>query len=201
MPLYLVRWPALHASLVRARDEDELLDILDEVADPGGCTYKLYKGPIWIDFALPFKIRDVTPDKKVPTDPSDFTVDPAPDFDTDAPILRPEVPSAETAEEMHAKILRFAFPSLFNHLKEREDACFCGVPDPGAAEAYPDAMRAALVADLIPLVRDCQARAALRDRDDFEAEFMKQAGVTVMLPVMRRALERALDSAQGRKVD
>jgi len=39
MPLYLVRWPTLTASLVQADDEDELLDILDQDDDPGGCTY------------------------------------------------------------------------------------------------------------------------------------------------------------------
>ena len=60
MPLYLVRWPTLAASLVRAPDEGELLDILDEAADPGGCTYEVYRGPVWIDFEVPFGVRDRT---------------------------------------------------------------------------------------------------------------------------------------------
>lgn len=154
MPLYLVRWPTLKASLVRARDEDELIYYLDEVADPGGCTYKVYKGPVWIDFKLPFTIRDVTPDKKVPTEPSDFTVDPPPGFDPEVPVMSAEISESEAAGEMRLKILSFAFPSL-----------------------------------------------AVQDRDDLEAELMKVVGVSMMLPSMRRGLERALAAAEGRKAD
>lgn len=36
MPIYLVRWPDLSASLVRAGSEEELLVTLDEVANPSG---------------------------------------------------------------------------------------------------------------------------------------------------------------------
>jgi hypothetical protein len=62
MPIYLVRWASFTASLVRARNEAELLDILDQEADPGGCTYEVYRGPLFIDFALPFTARPRTPD-------------------------------------------------------------------------------------------------------------------------------------------
>lgn len=203
MPLYLVRWPALHASLVRARDEQELLEMLDEAADPGGCSYKVYKGPLWIDFGLPFEIRDVTPDKKVPTEPADFTVDPAPEFDGELipSILEPGLPGTDPAHEMCRNLLRFAFPALFKHMEEVEDASVQGDDTSSASERYPEALRAALVADLLPLVRDCQARASLQERDDIEAQMMKQARVTTMLPGMRRALERALEAAPARKAD
>lgn len=201
MPLYLVRWPTLKASLVRARDEDELIYYLDEVADPGGCTYKVYKGPVWIDFKLPFTIRDVTPDKKVPIEPSDFTVDPPPGFDPEVPVMSAEISESEAAGEMRLKILSFAFHSLARYLDRREDALCCGAEDPDTAEPYPDEMRAALVADLMPLVKHCQACAALQDRDDLEAELMKVVGVSMMLPSMRRGLERALAAAEGRKAD
>ena len=137
MPLYLVRWPTLKASLVRARDEDELIYYLDEVADPGGCTYKVYKGPVWIDFKLPFTIRDVTPDKKVPIEPSDFTVDPPPGFDPEVPVMSAEISESEAAGEMRLKILSFAFPSLARYLDRREDALCCGAEDPDTAEPYP----------------------------------------------------------------
>jgi hypothetical protein len=201
MPMYLVRWPTLRASLVRARDEDELIYYLDEVADPGGCTYKVYKGPIWIDFDLPFTIRDITPEKKVPTEPSDFTVDPPPGFAVDDPVIRAEISESEAAGEMRLKILRFAFPSLAKFLDEREDAFCCDAEDPDTAEPYPAEMRAALVADLMPLVKHCQACADLRQRDDLEAELMKVVGVTIMLPSMRRGLERALTAAPSREAD
>jgi hypothetical protein len=60
MPVYLVRWPDLCASLVRARDEDDLVDILDQVANPDGCEWSVYEGPLFIDFRLPVEwdIRD-----------------------------------------------------------------------------------------------------------------------------------------------
>jgi hypothetical protein len=89
MPLYLVRWPSLAASLVRAENENELLAILDEAADPGGCTYEIYRGPVWIDFDVPFEVRDCSPEGIVPTDPSDFVVErPSPARHLTGPSLR-----------------------------------------------------------------------------------------------------------------
>jgi hypothetical protein len=38
MPIYLVRWPDLSAALVKASLEDELVEILDELANPEGST-------------------------------------------------------------------------------------------------------------------------------------------------------------------
>jgi len=65
MPIYLVRWPDLAASLVRAQDDDELIDILDQVANPEGCEWSVYDGPLFIDFQLPveWSIRE----KRSPT--------------------------------------------------------------------------------------------------------------------------------------
>lgn len=42
MLLYLVRWPWMTASLVSARDEDDLLDTLDQVDDAEGATWTVY---------------------------------------------------------------------------------------------------------------------------------------------------------------
>jgi hypothetical protein len=52
MPLYLVRWPTLVASIVRADNEDHLTDVLDEVASPGEAVWTEYDGPLWIDVSL-----------------------------------------------------------------------------------------------------------------------------------------------------
>jgi hypothetical protein len=176
--------------------------MLDEAADPGGCTYRVYKGPVWVDFGLPFTIRDVTPDKKVPTEPSDFTVDPSPEFGGELypSVLDPGLPGTDSADDMCRHILRFAFPSLFKYMEERDDADIDG-EEPDEGEQYPEALRAALVADLMPLVRHYQAHAVLQERDDLEAQLMKQARVTKMLPAMRRALAQALKTAPGRKAD
>ena len=44
MPIYLVRWPDFSASLVRVRDEDDLIDALDQVVNPEGCEWSIHKG-------------------------------------------------------------------------------------------------------------------------------------------------------------
>ena len=196
MPLYVVRWPHLHASLVRARDEDELLSMLDEVDDPGGCTYKVYKGPVWVDFTVPFEIQDVTPDKNVPTDPADFTVDVPENFAADAPVLNTEKADVWTSDEMQRKVLHFAFPALHEFLEQSR-----GSDEGDAASTYSSGLRAALVADLMPLVKYLRSCAELEGRTDFEAELMKRARVTVMLPAMRRGIERGLRKVPGVKAD
>ena len=45
MPIYLVRWPDLSASLVRARHEADLIDALDGVGNSDGCEWSVYEGP------------------------------------------------------------------------------------------------------------------------------------------------------------
>lgn len=202
MPLYLVRWPSLHASLVRARDEDELLTTLDEVADPSGCTYQVYRGPLWIDLELPVKVRDITPDKPDATDPSDFTVDPEPAFEIGRTYLnlRPTQASSETADEMSEKMVQFAFPNFAKFLKRRDDE-YCGAEDDVDEEPYPEALRAALVADLWPLVRQLQAQKAVSEQEGIEADLMRAMRVTSMLPAMRDVMRHALKDAPARKAD
>ena len=51
MPIYLVRWPDLSAALVKASSEDELVEILDEVANPDGSTWSVYRGPLFLEFS------------------------------------------------------------------------------------------------------------------------------------------------------
>lgn len=204
MPIYLVRWPTLRASLVYARNRDELLDTLDQVDDPGGCTFQVYRGPVWIDFELPFRIRDVTPDKKIPTEPADYTVDPAENFTGElAGLLAPDLPPADDVHEMCESVLRGAFPRLHAHIERERERDFAGPPEPPEAppEKYPPELRAALVAELEPLVRQIQAEHALHARNDYEAGLMKQMRVTTMLPFMKRAVERTLKEVPARDAD
>lgn len=67
MPIYLVRWPDLTASLVRAVDEDELVDILDQEANPEGCEWSVYDGPLFINITLPaeWSIKDDLPGEPI----------------------------------------------------------------------------------------------------------------------------------------
>nr|MBA3539360.1 hypothetical protein [Deltaproteobacteria bacterium] len=52
MPLYLVRWPHLTAALASVPNEDALLALLDEIRNPEGCTWSVYRGPLFIEFDL-----------------------------------------------------------------------------------------------------------------------------------------------------
>jgi len=76
MPIFLVRWPDLSAALVRAGSEDALIDILDEVANPEGCTWSVYCGPLFIEFSLPvhFQVKD-RGDQAGPLHPEDVVME------------------------------------------------------------------------------------------------------------------------------
>jgi hypothetical protein len=73
MPMYLVRWPGLVAALVTAANEDDLIDILDETGNPEGCTWSLYRGPVYIEFSLNAKVEIAESDKPLerPLEPSE----------------------------------------------------------------------------------------------------------------------------------
>jgi hypothetical protein len=114
MPLYRVRWPWLKASLVSARDEDDLLDTLDQVDDAEGATWSVYRGPLWIDFEIPAEIRI---DEKAPREP--LRSDEIAVHD----VRRVELggfevssPGCDQTSEMHEKITMRAFPELFKVL-------------------------------------------------------------------------------------
>jgi hypothetical protein len=72
--IYLVRWQSLTASLVRAESDEELLDILDQAANPDWCEYSVYDGPLAVDFRLPaeWHIRNERPGQ--PTAPDQIVV-------------------------------------------------------------------------------------------------------------------------------
>jgi hypothetical protein len=110
MPIYLVRWPSLRASLVRARSEAELLDILDEVASPGECTWRVYRGPLWIDLKVPvrYRIEERFPGR---LRAEEVVVEDVSGLETTE--LVPKWPEfSDTAYETRAAVLRSAFPAL-----------------------------------------------------------------------------------------
>lgn len=142
MPIYLVRWRNLSAALVRARNEAELVVILDEVDDPSGCTWTVYNGPLFVDFELPATLNITRPeeDERVePLRPDEVEVvidDPEGLYSLN---LRPLKVDADTAFDMNREIVRRCFPSLFAATERAEEPL-------GA-----DALREALMADLAPL--------------------------------------------------
>ena len=113
MPIYLVRWPDLSASLVRARDEDDLTDTLDQVANPDGCEWSIYEGPLFIDFRLPaaWRIEDERPGE--PVAPEQVVVGDVGRLATEDVIDALELSLAgEDGHDTAMAILRCAFPAV-----------------------------------------------------------------------------------------
>lgn len=52
-PLWLVRWEDASLALIRARDEEELMLLLDGEADPNLAGWCPYDGPVCVDFSAP----------------------------------------------------------------------------------------------------------------------------------------------------
>lgn len=113
MPLYLVRWPTLVASIVRADDEDHLTDILDEVASPTEAVWAEYDGPLWVDVALPIDARSEQGEWQL------SGIEQA----AKRPQLGAEVRGEEgdTSFDMVETVLAMAFPHLAALLEQRED--------------------------------------------------------------------------------
>lgn len=114
MPLYLVRWPWLKASLVSARDESDLLDTLDQVDDSEGATWQVYRGPIWLDFDVPAKFRI---DEKYPGEPlrpDELVIE---DVDkVDIGTFEHSSPGCDYTSEMYEAVTKKAFPALYKCL-------------------------------------------------------------------------------------
>lgn len=109
MPLYIVRWANLSASLLRADDEGHLQRLLDEIGDPGAAIWEEYDGPVWIEFEP----------KRRETDEGDFEI--VDDFDAETSpwdILRPKVAATDTCMEMYWAMLERLFPHLEVVLRE-----------------------------------------------------------------------------------
>jgi hypothetical protein len=151
MPIYLVRWEGLKASLINAESEAALLDAIDEVNNPSRCTWTVYDGPIWIDFDIPIKYeieRNVSgrlrKEEVIVTDtafPEDILV----------PSLQP---GSDTCDYMRQTILQKAFP----HLAEAFDYADHPAGGPHAPDIAdsdvdwipePSKVRKAVVADLV----------------------------------------------------
>jgi len=113
MPLYLVRWPTLVASIVRADDEDHLTDILDEVSSPGDAVWTEYHGPLWVDVPLGIEAR---------FEDDDWSLD-AVEQAAKAPLLGAKLDkeSGDTSSDMFNAILGTAFPHLFKLIEHQLD--------------------------------------------------------------------------------
>lgn len=112
MPIYLVRWSLGRVSLVRATDANELTDLLDSCDTPNTCTWKMYDGPLWVDFDLPGIERCC--DRPGPPDVDDFSFRRA---DGAFPTLKPHFfPYTDAHDEMCDAMLKWAFPNLWKSI-------------------------------------------------------------------------------------
>lgn len=113
MPMYLVRWPDLSAALVSASNEDVLVDILDEVANPEGCTWSVYRGPIFIEFQLNAELNVVREEGAAdrPLEPRDLRLGDVSGI-CERDTLTVVIPESDTAADMVAAVTRAAFPSV-----------------------------------------------------------------------------------------
>lgn len=173
MPIYVVRWPDLSAALVRARSEEELMDILDEVADTTGCSWSVYNGPLFVEFELPVEYRveggcenveeerPIRPDEVVVEDVSKL-------YEHNLEIA---APSCDTASEMFEAVEKAAFPNLHavRWSLDREG-------DPSEEE-----LRKAVMADLKVMIKASWQHAHLEKSEDPDAELARMMGAPLRL--------------------
>ena len=177
MPIFLVRWPDLSAALVKAGSEDELIDVLDEIANPEGCTWSVYRGPLFIEFSLPvrFQVTDrgecagpIRPDDVVVEDVSGLR---------EAEPLEVSLAEGDTGADMCRAIEKKAFPHVFRARHDRDD-------EPSNAE-----LRQAVEAELQTLARASWRREQVRRREDPESKLAAEMDAPVRL--VRRWVEAA----------
>jgi hypothetical protein len=131
MPLYVVRWPDLTAALVRAANEDELIEILDQVADPEGCTWAEYDGPLFLEFELAARVEVECPEPAAngahrPLDPEQIHIIGADRLADRQAAPMTVSPVGDSGYEMLQAVARFAFPTTaaaywdYEHEPDRE---------------------------------------------------------------------------------
>jgi len=184
MPLYVVRWPAFNVSLVRARNEEELLDILDEVADPGACRWAVYKGPVFIDLDLPVQPKQSEGETAALSD-ADIELEGVENLETDGSLFNLSVADGDTASEMKRAIGKWAFPHLMRAIESAEEL-----------RPKKKALVKALRAELREMIQYNWRTAQLDRRRDPEAAILQELGLTVAPPWLKRIMEEAKNNPQ-----
>ena len=117
--LYLARWPDLTVALVHATDKAEALDILDELGDTDDCIVAPYRGPLFLELALPVDIqfREGAPATPGPADLEVTGVERL----VSGERMTASIPPADTSEEMVDAIMAVAFPEIAAAIDEIED--------------------------------------------------------------------------------
>lgn len=189
MPLYLVRWPGLVAALVSAADEDELLDILDETANPEGCTWGLYRGPLYIELALNVEhsIEGTGTARELPLDPSHVQVGDVSRI-CERDVMRAVLdPDSETSANMIDAITKQAFSAFYPVLRK-------------ARETIPEAeVRDAVRAELDNVIRASWQQQQTKRRPDRESRVATTLGTSPRLVGIRSETAAAAEKRAGRR--
>ncbi len=117
--LYLARWPDLTVALVHARDKAEALDILDELGDTADCIVAPYRGPLFLELALPVEVRFREGAPATPG-PADLEVTGAERL-VSGERMTASIPPTDTSEDMVEAIMAAAFPEVAAAIDEVED--------------------------------------------------------------------------------
>lgn len=130
MSIYIVRWPGLSASLVRAYDEDELIMTLDQKGNADGCQWSLYEGPIFLNFDLPVEWDVEWGAAQDPITPDQVTIGDVQALATEAleGILQISIAGDDGFELAH-EILGEAFPVLFEAHENAPGGMGLGEPE------------------------------------------------------------------------
>lgn len=194
MPLYLVRWPNLDLALVQAKNEDDLKDILDEVADPASATWQVYRGPLYIGFKSQIKLGIGDRDIERPLLPKDIHLSGIQEAVEEDAFHVPEDPQvqSETSAEMYEHFLKKAFPRLYRmRMKTNPDIETIDVA----------AWEKAVMAELKPLFAYQKRAHEVYSGDDPGSQLLKMAGVVELTPGMQEAIQQGLaDEEAKRKV-
>ena len=153
MPLYLVRWPNLTLSIIRARNRDHLELMLDEVGDPGCAQVQEWRGPVWFDLAVPvtFETNDDRGDR--PLGPQDVTnIDVSKLLEEDT---RGRLENASDGACTRSEMLDAMMCAMFPHLAATLDDLLGDLEDgvPGVEDRAPEELRAAVIQELVPLTQ------------------------------------------------
>jgi hypothetical protein len=178
MPIYIVRWPSFSVSLVRAPNEDDLMDVLDEVADPGACRWAVYRGPLWIDLDLPVRIHE-TKGGKSPPSVADVQVEGAEEL-----LGHEELPyrvspgDCETGGEMVSAVTKWAFPNLGKLFDRMDDT-----------PLSKKELAAAIRSDAIDFLKYAWRAAHVSRGSDFKSALLTQLGLTRVPPWLKHILD------------
>lgn len=187
VPLFLVRWPGLVAALVSAANEDELLDILDETANPEGCTWSLYRGPLYVELALNVEhsIEGRGKARDLPLEPSEVQVGDVTRV-CERDVMRAVLDlDSETSANMIDAITKQAFPSLYPVLRKVRET----IPE--------DEVRDAVRAELDTLIRPSWQQQQTKRRPDRESRVAATLGTSPRLVGRRAKTVRAAGKRAG----